>query len=126
MIFIFAVAIIASLWKPWGTLILYGLFGVISSRGAIVLWRKTKMIYMALFMTIGSIATWVFFVLTLVIPERYESWRQIGPPVAIVLIILYVIERKKNPDKMKRWNSVPQKASFLDLLWFKYIEDLDD
>ncbi|MCK4353064.1 hypothetical protein KAW65_06640 [candidate division WOR-3 bacterium] len=126
MLFAVVIALVSILWKPWGRVIFYGLCGVMSLREAMVLWRRTKMIYMAIFMTIGSITSWVFFVLILVMPESYESWRQIWLPVAIVMLILLTIERKKNPDKMKKWNSVGMKASFFEFISFKYIADLED
>ena len=114
------------MWKPWGRLIYYGLCGVISSRGAIQFWRRTKMTYVATFMTIASITVWVIFVLTLVMPEHSDSWRRIFLPVAIAGLVLFAAERKRNPDKMAKWNSVPQKASFFEFIWFKYIADLED
>ena len=126
MVFIFIGVSTSNLWKPWESAILWGLLGISFSRGAILFWRRAKMIYVAVVMALLSIACFVsFFVLT-IMPESHESWRQIWFPLVIVMLIMYAIERKKNPDKMKKWESAGMKASFFELLWFKYIADLED
>ncbi len=111
------------LWRPWGTIVVWGLCGILFLRGTIVLWQR-QMIYVSISYAIFAIVSLVLFVQLLLIPNASWGWI-IFLPAPFVMLILTEIEERKNPDKMKKWELARKNVSFFKLLWF-HLPDLED
>ncbi len=110
------------LWKPWGPIVVWGLGGISFLRGATVFWQR-QMIYVSISYAIWAIVSLVLFVQLLLIPNA--SWGWIAILVVFGMPIMIEIERRKNPDKMKKWELARKNVSFFKLLWF-HLPDLED
>ncbi len=108
-------------WKTWGPPVVFWVGGVWTLIIAILLWHRMGMIYIATSLTTLAIMSFIFSVQYLVTPESTGSWWKIFLPVASFVFIMRVIEKKKNPEKMKKLKEARKKASFLDALLFKNI-----
>ena len=112
------------LWNPWRFAVPSGLLGIFYLRGAMILWRKAKMIYIAISYTVLSIVFLVVFLQSLIMHS--VSWSFIIFPAIFVLLFMIEVERRKNPNKVEKYESAWKRVSFFELITFKYLADLED
>ena len=120
MIFFITLFLFSQRWKPWETSILLGLAGVYLLIFTLLLYKRTRMIYATMGNGFLIIAFFIQAVERLIIHEG-GFWSLIFLPAIIFMIITQQVEKKKNPEKMKEWEKVSEKASFWDILLFKSI-----
>lgn len=94
--------------------IIRGILGVYILTGGIIWRKRTGTIYFPLGDIILSLVCFLTCIQKLVNPQKewhYLMWIGIG-----FFFLMWWMEKKKNPDIMKKWNEKADKSSFLDIL----------
>ncbi|MBI4722292.1 MAG: hypothetical protein HY769_04730 [Candidatus Stahlbacteria bacterium] len=108
------------LWKAIGG----GTIGIYLLIFTINLWQRVKMVYITIANILLVIAIFFWSLEDLFIPES----KRLGDLIFLIVVlevILHIIEKRKNPEKLHKWEELFNKASFFDILRFRHIPKID-
>lgn len=113
--------------QPIGSVILWGLFSVQLSWGALTCWRRTALPFATAAMMTGAVMSLCLAVLALVgrpFPDLApESWVLFGGGVSIGPLFL-LIESRVNRDKWKQWARSMEHQTVWDIFTLRHIPRL--
>lgn len=108
------------LWKPWGEVIFWGITAVFCLRAAILFWQVGKMFFIAISFAIGVLESLIFLLW-----GRDEAVMESFWWIFILLFVILLfhrLEKKRNPEKMKKWELATKRTSLFENIGLQYMD----